>query len=86
MASDTVTGTLLKTLAASKPGGKFLELGTDTGLAALEIIKKGRKNDPEIYYCTVLLIPSSPTAPWWLSCISLSFTRLPSLIANSPGK
>ena len=33
MASDLYTGSLLKTLAASKPSGKFLELGTGTGLA-----------------------------------------------------
>lgn len=33
MASDLQTGSLLKTLAASKPGGRFLELGTGTGLA-----------------------------------------------------
>ena len=33
MASDLQTGSLLKTLVASKPGGRFLELGTGTGLA-----------------------------------------------------
>ncbi len=33
MASDRLTGALLCTLAASKPGGTFLELGTGTGLA-----------------------------------------------------
>jgi predicted O-methyltransferase YrrM len=33
MASDRATGTLLRTLAAAKPGGRFLELGTGTGLA-----------------------------------------------------
>ena len=33
MASDRATGTLLRTLAASKPGGNLLELGTGTGLA-----------------------------------------------------
>jgi len=33
MASDIATGTLLRTLAASKPGGDFLELGTGTGLS-----------------------------------------------------
>ena len=33
MASEPRTGALLRTLAASKPGGKFLELGTGTGLA-----------------------------------------------------
>ena len=33
MASDPDTGRLLRTLAASKPSGRFLELGTGTGLA-----------------------------------------------------
>jgi len=33
MASDLDTGRLLRTLAASKPSGRFLELGTGTGLA-----------------------------------------------------
>ncbi len=38
MASDLLTGSLLKTLAASKPAGRFLELGTGTGLATSWII------------------------------------------------
>lgn len=33
MASELLTGSLLKTLAASKPSGHFLELGTGTGIA-----------------------------------------------------
>jgi predicted O-methyltransferase YrrM len=33
MASDRATGELLRTLAASKPGGSLLELGTGTGMA-----------------------------------------------------
>ena len=33
MASDLYTGSLLKTLVASKPSGCFLELGTGSGLA-----------------------------------------------------
>jgi predicted O-methyltransferase YrrM len=33
MASDKLTGGLLRTLAASKPAGRFLELGTGTGVA-----------------------------------------------------
>ena len=32
MASEPKTGALLAVLAASKPGGQFLELGTGTGL------------------------------------------------------
>ncbi len=38
MASDVRTCSLLKTLAASKPGGKLLELGTGTGLSASWIL------------------------------------------------
>lgn len=33
MASDLYTGSLLRTLAASKPAGHFLEIGTGTGLS-----------------------------------------------------
>ncbi|MGA2443405.1 MAG: class I SAM-dependent methyltransferase [Tepidisphaeraceae bacterium] len=33
MASEPLTGALLRTLAASKPQGQFLELGTGTGVA-----------------------------------------------------
>jgi predicted O-methyltransferase YrrM len=33
MASELHTGSLLRTLAASKPAGRFLELGTGTGVA-----------------------------------------------------
>lgn len=38
MASDLYTGSLLKTLAASKPSGRLLELGTGTGLATAWIV------------------------------------------------
>src|SRR5262249_36409085 len=38
MASDLQTGSLLKTLVASKPWGRILELGTGTGLATSWII------------------------------------------------
>jgi predicted O-methyltransferase YrrM len=33
MASDLLTGGLLRTLAATRPGGRLLELGTGTGVA-----------------------------------------------------
>ncbi len=39
MASDPKTCSLLKTLAATKPGGKLLELGTGTGLSAAWILE-----------------------------------------------
>ena len=38
MASDVLTCSFLRTLAASKPGGKFLELGTGTGLSTAWIL------------------------------------------------
>lgn len=38
MASDQLTCSLLRTLAASKPRGRFLELGTGTGLASAWIL------------------------------------------------
>ncbi|NNV56519.1 O-methyltransferase [Limnovirga soli] len=38
MASDILTGSLLRTLAASKPSGAFLELGTGTGLSTSWIL------------------------------------------------
>jgi predicted O-methyltransferase YrrM len=38
MASDVQTCSLLKTLAASKPAAKFLELGTGTGLSTAWIL------------------------------------------------
>ena len=38
MASDIHTCSLLKTLAASKPGSRFLELGTGTGLSTSWIL------------------------------------------------
>ena len=38
MASEPKTGSLLSTLASAKPGGRFLELGTGTGLSAAWIL------------------------------------------------
>ena len=38
MASDILTCSLLRTLAASKPAGRFLELGTGTGLSTSWIL------------------------------------------------
>jgi predicted O-methyltransferase YrrM len=38
MASDRATGTLLRALAASKPAGRLLELGTGTGLGCSWIL------------------------------------------------
>ncbi len=38
LASEDRTGGLLRTLAASKPGGRFLELGTGTGVATAWVL------------------------------------------------
>ncbi len=38
MGSDLLTGNFLRTLAASKPKGQFLEIGTGTGLSAAWIL------------------------------------------------
>lgn len=56
MASDPLTCSLLRTLAASKPGGRFLELGTGTGLSTAWILDGMDKdatlvsidNDPQL--------------------------------------
>lgn len=47
MSSDILTCALLRTLAASKPKGRFLELGTGTGLATSWILD-GMDNDSTI--------------------------------------
>lgn len=39
MASDALTGSLLRTLAGTKPAGNFLELGTGTGLSTSWILE-----------------------------------------------
>jgi predicted O-methyltransferase YrrM len=39
MASETRTGALLKVLAASKPGGRLLELGTGTGVGTAWLLE-----------------------------------------------
>jgi predicted O-methyltransferase YrrM len=38
LASEDRTGALLRTLAASKPGGRFLELGTGTGVGTAWVL------------------------------------------------
>ena len=47
LASETRTGALLRTLAASKPGGRFLELGTGTGVATAWI-QEGMDNESRL--------------------------------------
>jgi predicted O-methyltransferase YrrM len=47
MSSDVLTCSLLRTLAATKPSGKFLELGTGTGLSTSWILG-GMDNDSSL--------------------------------------
>lgn len=44
MCSDLHTGSLLRTLVSSKPGGRFLEIGTGTGLSLAFIVDGMDKN------------------------------------------
>ncbi len=44
MASEPLVGSLLRTLAASKPAGNFLELGTGTGVATAWLLDGMDKN------------------------------------------
>ncbi|GAA0880176.1 hypothetical protein GCM10009119_31460 [Algoriphagus jejuensis] len=44
MASDLATGSLLRTLAGNKPKGKFLELGTGTGMSTAWILEGMDRN------------------------------------------
>jgi predicted O-methyltransferase YrrM len=39
MASEPLVGAMLRTLAASKPSGRFLELGTGTGIATAWLLE-----------------------------------------------
>jgi predicted O-methyltransferase YrrM len=50
MASDIKTCSLLKTLATSKPSGKFLELGTGTGLSTAWILDGMDRNSTLISF------------------------------------
>lgn len=56
---DQLTGALLRTLAASKPGGKFLEIGTGTGLGTAWLLdgmdKKAHLTTVEINPDTVAI-------------------------------
>ncbi len=55
MSSDLLTCSLLRTLAASKPAGKFLELGTGTGLSTSWIL------DGMDSYSTLTSIDNDPS-------------------------
>jgi predicted O-methyltransferase YrrM len=56
MASEPLTGALLRTLAASKPQGRFLELGTGTGVATAWLL------DGMDSASTLLTVDSDPAA------------------------
>jgi len=56
MPSEPRTGALLRTLAASKPGGQLLELGTGTGLSTAWLL------DGMDSTATLITVDSDPTA------------------------
>ena len=56
MASEHLTGALLRVLAASKPGGRMLELGTGTGIATAWLLAG---MDPA---STLVSVDTDPTA------------------------
>jgi len=56
MASEPLTGALLRTLAAAKPQGQFLELGTGTGVATAWLL------DGMDSASTLLTVDSDPAA------------------------
>jgi predicted O-methyltransferase YrrM len=55
MASDILTCSLLRTLASTKPSGKFLELGTGTGLSTSWILDGMDSNS------TLISVDNDPT-------------------------
>ena len=50
MASDHLTGSLLRTLAASKANGAFLELGTGTGISTAWILDGMNANSTALFW------------------------------------
>ncbi len=56
MASEPLVGALLRTLAAAKPGGRFLELGTGTGLSTAWLLQGMDGN------ATLLTVDNDPAA------------------------
>jgi predicted O-methyltransferase YrrM len=79
MASDVLTCSLLRTLAASKPSGKFLELGTGTGLSTSWILD-GMDNSS-----TLISIDNEPLA-LEIAKINLGFDRRLDLLLTDGGK
>ena len=75
MASEPQTGFLLRTLAASKPGGRFIELGTGTGVGAAWLLDgmdlasrlDSVDNDPEATAVARRHLGGDPRAKWHLA-------------------
>ena len=79
MASEILTCSLLRTLAATKPSGKFLELGTGTGLSTSWIL------DGMDYNSTLISIDNEPVFLEIAQHFLGKDTRL-SLVATDGGK
>lgn len=79
MASDILTCSLLCTLAASKPSGKFLELGTGTGLSTSWIL------DGMDDKSTLISIDNDPAFLEIANCFLATDDRL-SLVLTDCGK
>ena len=79
MASDILTCSLLRTLAASKPRSKFLELGTGTGLSTSWILD-GMDNDS-----TLISVDNDPLFVE-IAKSNLGFDRRLNLFITDAGK
>jgi len=72
MPSDLLVGSLLKTLVAAKPGGRFLEMGTGTGLALSWMVAGMDKqasvisldHDPDVLAVAEAHLGSDPRVEW----------------------
>jgi predicted O-methyltransferase YrrM len=85
MASEPRTGSLIRTLAASKPGGRFLEIGTGTGIGTawlLDGMDSGSQldsvdNDPDAVTVARRHLGGDPRATWHVRDGSEFLAQLP---------
>ena len=85
MASEPQTGSIIRTLAASKPGGRFLELGTGTGIGTAWLLDgmdsssrlDSVDNDPDAVAVARRHLGGDRRATWHLTDGSEFLARLP---------